>query len=86
MLTARTVLEADDPQQVKRDMETLRARLAIPDPQALNAWEDEQSRQLKERGKGLALHPLEVLKVSTPNRGSGWEVIPVSPLLIPIFQ
>ena len=56
------------------DLAKLASALARPDPQALAAWEDEQRAELAARGKDLALHPLEVLKVSTPNRGAGWDV------------
>jgi hypothetical protein len=74
VMTARTVLEAGDQQQVERELAALRAKLAHPDPQIVAAWEAKQRRELAERGKGLNLVPTEVLKVSTPNRGAGWEV------------
>jgi Protein of unknown function (DUF1553)/Protein of unknown function (DUF1549)/Planctomycete cytochrome C len=74
MLMARTVLEASDRREVERDLVQLRARLATPDPQALAAWEAEQRQLLAQRGRGLSLRSAEVLKVSTPNRGAGWEV------------
>ena len=32
-----------------------------------------QEPALRTRGEGLKLHPLKVLKVSTPNRGSGFD-------------
>jgi mono/diheme cytochrome c family protein len=73
-LTAHTVLEAGDLEQVKSDLEKLRARLAKIDPKTFAAWEENQRRDLQERGRELALHAVEVLKVSTPNRGSGWDV------------
>ena len=61
--------------------ESLRARvaeleqaLASPDPAAIAAWEAEQRAQLALRGQHLALHPVKLLKMSTPNTGSGFEV------------
>lgn len=73
-IMARTVLEAGDRQQVESDLQKLRAKLTQGETTALNAWEADQQRDLATRGRDFTLQPLEVLKVSTPNRGSGWEV------------
>jgi hypothetical protein len=73
-LQARTVLKTDDQPRVEAALARLKEQLAQPDPQAVAAWVQLQQRDLAQRGKDLKLHPLEVLKVSTPNRGAGWEV------------
>jgi hypothetical protein len=73
-IKAKTVLKANDRQEVERELRILKARLANPDPKALAVWEDQQRRELAQRGRDFALHPVEVLKVSTPNRGAGWEI------------
>src|SRR5439155_19087214 len=74
MMMARTVLEAGDRQQVENELAQLQDQLAHPDSKAVAAWEAKQRGQLDERGKGLALLPTEVLQVSTPNRGAGWDI------------
>jgi hypothetical protein len=71
---ARTVLAASDRAEVERQIAQFREKLVKLDEKALAAWEQEQRQRLAKRGEGLALHPTEVLKVSTPNRGAGWEV------------
>lgn len=74
VITAHTVLEAGDLDDVKHDLAKLKSRLTEFDPESLAQWEEEQRRELEKRGRQLALHPVEVLQVSTPNRGSGWDV------------
>jgi hypothetical protein len=73
-LMAHTVLKADDRPQVEAELARLREELAHPKPEAVAAWIDKEQRELKQRGQKLELYPLTVLKVSTPNRGAGWEV------------
>ncbi len=73
-LQARTVLKANDQAEVEAELAKLKEQLAHPDPKAVTAWVREQQKALEQRGKGLELLPLEVLKVSTPNRGAGWEI------------
>ncbi|HEY2416161.1 MAG TPA: PSD1 and planctomycete cytochrome C domain-containing protein [Pirellulaceae bacterium] len=73
-LQARTVLMTDEQPRVEAELARLKDQLARPDPKAVAAWVKEQNHERAERGKGLELQPLEVLKVSTPNRGAGWEV------------
>jgi hypothetical protein len=71
---ARTVLRTGEEEQLARDLARLRERLAHPPAAAMQAWEDEQRAALKRRGTGLALHSPELLKVSTPNKGAGFEL------------
>src|SRR5262249_18498118 len=37
-------------------------------------WAEEQRSRLSARGEDFALHPVELLKVSTPNAGSGFGI------------
>jgi hypothetical protein len=74
MMMARTVLEAADRQQVETDLARKKNQLANPDAKALAAWEEQQRKALALRGKDLGLFPTQVLEVSTPNRGAGWNV------------
>jgi mono/diheme cytochrome c family protein len=73
-IMAHTVLEAEDKQQVESQLSKLEQQLAHPDPNAVASWEVEQRQQLRKLGKDLALLPTQVLEVSTPNRGAGWDV------------
>jgi uncharacterized protein DUF1553/uncharacterized protein DUF1549/cytochrome c len=52
----------------------LEARLAAPDPRAIEAWEREQREALASRGQGLELHPVRLLEMSTPNTGTGFSI------------
>ncbi len=73
-LQARTVLQSGDQPQVEAELAKLKEQLAHPDPGTVAAWASSQQQELSQRGKSLELHPLEVLKVSTPNRGAGWDI------------
>jgi hypothetical protein len=73
-LQARTVLTTHDQPQVEAELARLKKQLAHPDPKEVSVWVSAQQQELSERGQNLELHPLEVLKVSTPNRGAGWDV------------
>src|SRR5262245_59367576 len=74
VMTARTVLEGSDRPQVEAELSKLEQQLAHPDRRAIAAWGSEQRKQLQARGNDLALLPTQVLEVSTPNRGAGWDV------------
>lgn len=53
---------------IKLQLDELKARLSRPLTSQL-AWEEEARRQLARRGKDLQLHPFEIEKLTTPNRG-----------------
>jgi hypothetical protein len=72
-ISAKTVLRTDEIPAVEKRIAELHALLAKPDTAALAAWEKRQRALLDQRGKGFAAHPVKVLNVSTPNRGSGFE-------------
>src|SRR5262245_34365234 len=74
VMTARTVLEGSDRPQVEAEISKLEQQLAQPDRRAIAAWGSEQRKQLQARGNDLALLPTQVLEVSTPNRGAGWDI------------
>jgi hypothetical protein len=73
MMRARTVLKSNEEPALRAEIGALEARLAKPDPTVLAAWEQRERARLAARGRDLALHPVRVTKVSTPNRGSGFE-------------
>ncbi len=71
-LRTRTVLRSHEEPELRARIAALEAKLAQPDPAVLGAWAERERRRLAERGRDLALHPVKVVKVSTPNRGSGF--------------
>jgi hypothetical protein len=73
-IEAKTVLPADELPALKERIAAIKHQLAAPDEAALAAWEDEQRAALETRGRGLQLHPAELIKVSTPNSGAGFDV------------
>jgi len=73
---AKTVLQTGEEPTLQKQIESLRAQLANPDSNAVAAWETDQRLRLSARGKNLKLHPVELLKVSTPNVGKGFDIDP----------
>jgi len=71
-IRARTVLRSPETPDLRREIAALEADLAKPDPRVLAAWEKREQAQLAIRGRDLAVHPVKVVKVSTPNRGTGF--------------
>jgi hypothetical protein len=76
VLEAKTVLETGEEPQLRRAIKKLKKQLADPEPEAVAEWESAQRMRLSERGKNLELHPVELLKVSTPNAGAGFDIDP----------
>jgi hypothetical protein len=72
---AKTVLQTGEEPELRRQIAALKKQLASPDPAAVARWEEGQRRRLSGRGKDLKLHPMELLKVSTPNIGKGFDII-----------
>ena len=71
---AKTVLPTDEAPALRERIAKLREELEHPAEEAIDQWVTEQQRSLAMRGRELQLHQAEVLKVSTPNAGSGFEV------------
>ncbi|HEY3392564.1 MAG TPA: PSD1 and planctomycete cytochrome C domain-containing protein [Lacipirellulaceae bacterium] len=72
---AKTVLQTGEEPQLRREIERLKEKLANPDPAAVARWEESQRLQLRARGQDLQLHPVELLKISTPNIGKGFDIV-----------
>ena len=49
----------------------------------LSRWESEARLELESLGKDMKLHPVEVLKVTSPNRGSAYQVLDDGTVYIP---
>jgi hypothetical protein len=73
---AKTVLQTGEESALRRKIKKLKARLANPDPAAVEKWESQQRELLAARGEDLKLHAVELLNVSTPNLGKGFEIDP----------
>ena len=63
-----TFLGQERKQQIEQRLAELSARMQKP-LASQTQWEVEAKQQLAERGKDLQLHPLKILKLTTPNRG-----------------
>ncbi len=70
----RSVLRTAEEDALRERIAELEKTLAAPEPAAIAAWEAAQRAQLATRGENLALHPVKLLKMSTPNTGSGFEI------------
>jgi hypothetical protein len=72
---AKTVLQTGEEPQLRQEIERLKAKLANPEPAAASQWEEAQRLGLRARGQDLQLHPVELLKISTPNIGKGFDIL-----------
>ncbi len=66
--TARTVLKTAELPRLRDKIAALQAQLDQPDAKLLQGWADRERAMLARRGRDLQLHPVKVLKSSTPNR------------------
>jgi hypothetical protein len=73
---AKTVLATGEEPALRREIKKLKDALARPDAAAVAKWEIEQRAELEARGTDLKLHPVELLQVSTPNAGAGFDIEP----------
>jgi len=79
-IQARSVLGQEEIGPIRDRLGQLKQRLQEPlDSQP--AWEQAALGQLHERGKDLQLHPMQILKVSSPNRSSAADVQPDGTIL-----
>jgi hypothetical protein len=72
-VSARTVLRTEEVPELEKRIAELRMTLSRPDTNVLVEWEKREQAVLRERGRELDLHPVKILKVSTPNRGGGFD-------------
>jgi len=73
-IQARTVLRTDEADGLRSRIDQLQQQLASIDEDILNRWELAQRNRLQLRGKDFQLHPAEILNITTPNMGSGFQV------------
>ena len=75
-IKSKTVLRTGEEPALQKQIAALDEKLARPDAAILSAWEKREQARLAARGKNLRVIPLKASKVSTPNRGAGFEVTP----------
>ena len=74
-LEAHSVLVTGEEDGLRARIAALEATLAAPAPERVAEWEAEQRAALAARGQGFALHPVKLLKISTPNSGDGFSIL-----------
>jgi hypothetical protein len=79
---AKTVLDTGEEPALRERMEKLKQRLSNPAEDEVVRWIDDERAALARRGKDFELHPVELIKVSTPNMGSGFDIDPPRFVLI----
>jgi hypothetical protein len=72
---AKTVLQTGEEPELRREIERLKEKLANPYPADVARWEETQRQQLRKRGNDLQLQPVELLNISTPNIGKGFDIV-----------
>ena len=70
----RTVLKTAEARELQKQIGLLQNRLTTPDLKIQSSWEQREKAILATRGQNLKLLPLKLIKISTPNRGSGFEL------------
>ncbi len=73
-IQAKTVLRTDEVPALQKEIAAIEEKLHHLDTAILSAWEQRERAKLSLRGKDLNAYPVTVLKVSTPNRGAGFDV------------
>ena len=73
-IQARTVLRTSEQSSLEQQIAHIQSTLATVDSEVLSAWEARERVKLTQRGRDLAVHTIKVVKVSTPNRGAGFDV------------
>jgi hypothetical protein len=73
---AKTVLQTNEEPELRGQIAALKEKLANPPATDVEQWANDQRLRLRDRGKDLELHKVELLKISTPNIGSGFDIEP----------
>ena len=70
----KSVLVTGEEDALRERIAELEERLALPNATEVARWELGEQKKLAKRGLGFALHPVQLVKISTPNTGSGFEI------------
>ena len=83
-LRARSVFRKNQAeiQAIESELSELRARMKETLPSQVE-WEEEARERLAQRGQNLQLHPVEVIKVTSPNRAAPYDVMEDGTVFLP---
>ena len=83
-LRARSVFRKNQAeiQAIETELSELRARMKETLPSQVE-WEEEARERLSQRGQNLQLHPVEVIKVTSPNRATPYDVMEDGTVFLP---
>jgi hypothetical protein len=73
---AKTVVQTGEEAELRKQIKALEEKLADPSESDVERWAAAERLRLSARGKDFALHPVELLNVSTPNTGKGFGIEP----------
>jgi len=73
-IEAHTPLRSDELPAVQARIGELQALLDRPDAAILRTWEDQQLARLATRGRAFQSWPVELLNLTTANRGGGFKI------------
>lgn len=73
-IEAKTLLRTGEEGALKQRISELEAEMRAPKAKDIAAWKEEQRAILERRGENLKLHPVRLLKISTPNSGGGFSI------------
>ena len=84
-LTATSVLhrDSDELDRIRYELEEWKRRLTTVSPDLISNWENNLRQEMKQLGKDLQLHPVKVIKVTSPNRGSAYTVLDDGTVYVP---
>ena len=70
----QSVIATGEEDALRAHIATLEQTLANPIAEDIAAWQAQQREVLAHRGEDFALHAVKLLKISTPNTGSGFSI------------
>jgi hypothetical protein len=73
---AQTVLKTGEEPALREQIQSLKKKLANSRAADIARWEEKERLRLSARGKDLQLHPVDLIKISTPNIGKGFDIEP----------
>lgn len=73
-INAETVLPNTELPELRARIETVQAKLDQQRGESFTQWRRERQAILKQRGRGFQAYPTQLLNISTPNAGAGYEI------------
>src|SRR5262249_38630702 len=75
-IETKTVLQTGEVPELRNEIAAIKKKLTSPRAADASHWENEQRAELKKRGAGIELHKVDLIKISTPNIGKGFDIEP----------